>query len=265
MTAVASPHPAGTGDEVLFEVQDGVALVTINRPEARNALNRAAREGLFDAFRAAEADPDCRVVIVTGAGDKSFCAGADLKELAAEGITVPGKDFTPRLRKNVDINKPVIAAVNGPAYAGGFLLAQMCDLCIAADTASFAISEAKWGRGAPWAAPLSAMLPQRVMMELLITAEPLSAQRMYELGLVNRITSRDNLLTEARAMAQSIARNAPLTVAGHLTLTYMCADMGATAAEDAADEFFKWIYASEDAQEGPRAFREKRTPEWQGR
>lgn len=253
------------GDEVLYEVDAGVAVITINRPAARNALNRAAREALFAALRNAEADEDCRVVIITGTGDKSFCSGADLKELAADGTKVPGKDFTPRLRKNVDISKPVIAAVNGPAYAGGFLLAQMCDLCVASDSATFAISEAKWGRGAPWAAPLSAMLPQRVMMELLLTAQPLSAQRMYDLGMVNRVVPGEDLLATAREMADTIARNAPLTVAGHLRMTYLCADMGVTAAEEAADEFFSWIYRSEDAQEGPRAFREKRSPAWQGR
>lgn len=252
-------------DELLYERRDRIAIITINRPEKRNALNAPARAALFTAFRDAEADDKVRAVIVTGAGDKSFCSGADLTEMANNGTQLPGKDFTPILRKNVTLTKPTIAAVNGTAFAGGFLLAQMCDLCVAAEGAQFAITEAKWGRGAPWSTPLSTMIPQRIWHELLMTAAPISARRMYEVGFVNRVVPREALLDEAIALASTIVENAPLTIAAGLQAVYLAAEMGVTAAEVAADAVFAGVYASEDAQEGPLAFREKRQPMWKNR
>lgn len=252
-------------DEILYAVDDNSAIVTINRPEKRNALNHAARQGLFAAIRAAEADESVRTVIITGAGDKAFCAGADLTEMAATGTRTPGKDFTPRFRKNIEVTKPVIAAVNGAALAGGFLLAQMCDLCVACDDATFGISEAKWSRGAPWASALSRMVPQRIMLELLLTAAPISAARMHQVGFVNLVASRETFMDEARALAAVIGENAPLTVAGHLKMTYLGAEMGVSAAEEAADAIFEPVYNSADAQEGPAAFREGRPATWTGR
>jgi enoyl-CoA hydratase len=252
-------------DEIVVTVTDGTHEIRINRPEKRNALNRAAREGLFAAFRAAQADDRCRAVIVTGTGDRSFCAGADLSEMAATGLTVPPRDFTPRLGINVQLDKPVIAAVNGAAYAGGFLLAQMADLCIASEHATFAISEARWGRGAPWATPLAGMLPRRVMAELLLTAQPISAHRAGELGLVNQVVPHDKLLDQAHELAAVICRNAPLTVGAHLRMVRTSGDIGESAAEAVADEMFRHVYTSRDAQEGPAAFRERREPVWEGR
>src|SRR5580692_6195894 len=127
---------------VSYEVTSGVAWLTIERPEARNALNAAVREGLFAGARRFNADDEALVLVLTGAGGKAFCAGGDLKEMAAEGLEVPPPDFVPQPGRNIDVAKPIIAAVNGVAYAGGFLLAQSCDLCLAADTALFAITEA---------------------------------------------------------------------------------------------------------------------------
>jgi enoyl-CoA hydratase/carnithine racemase len=163
------------------------------------------------------------------------------------------------------VTKPVIAAVNGLAYAGGWLFAQMCDLCIAADHAVFGITEAKVGRGMPWAAPLIHMLPQRVMMELLLTGQPLSAQRAYELGYVNAVVPLDQLKPRAMEMARTIAANAPLTVKAARELVYLSTEMGRSAGLRAAQHLFESVYLSEDAQEGPRAFAEKRPPKWQGR
>ena len=141
-------------DAVVYEVRDRVAWVTINRPEARNALNKAARDGIRGAFVRFSADDDAAVAVLTGAGEAAVCAGGELKEMADTSLTVPPRDFVVHLGRTLMVDKPVIAAVNGVAYAGGFLLAQQVDLCIAAEHARFAITEAKVGRGSPWAAPI---------------------------------------------------------------------------------------------------------------
>jgi enoyl-CoA hydratase len=188
----------------------------------------------------------------------------DLKESAGNQLGVPPRDFLPIVGDTVRVSKPIIAAVNGLAYAGGWLFAQMCDLCIAADHANFAITEAKVGRGMPWAAPLANMLPQRIVMELLLTGQPLTAQRGYELGYVNAVVPAAELLPKALEMARTIAANAPLTVRAARELVYLSSEMGRSAALRAAYHLFDSVYRSEDALEGPRAFAEKRAPRWQG-
>lgn len=252
-------------EAVLYENDGPVAWLTINRPEARNALNQAVRQGLWDGFRRFAADDASKVLVLTGAGDEAFCAGADLKEMAELKLEVPPPDFAPYLNRNIEMPKPVIAAVNGIAYAGGFLLAQMCDLCVAAEHARFGITEARWGRGAPWAAPLPWLIPPRVALELLLTAEPIDAQRAFEIGLVNRVVPRGELRATAQALALRIAQNAPLSVRASKAMVYAAAERGWSAALDEGDRLFRAVYQSEDAQEGPRAFREKRAPRWQGR
>jgi enoyl-CoA hydratase/carnithine racemase len=252
-------------EEVTFEAIDGIALVTIDRPAQRNAINRGVMLGLRKAWEMLEKDDALRVGILTGSGDKAFCAGMDLKEAAALQLRVPSRDFLPTLGDAVHLTKPVIAAVNGLAYAGGWLFAQMCDLCIAADHAVFGITEAKVGRGMPWAAPLIHMLPQRIVMELLLTAQPLSAQRAHELGYVNAVVPLGQLRERAFEMARTIAANAPLTVKAARELVYLSTEMGRSAGLRAAHHLFESVYLSEDAQEGPRAFAEKRPPNWQGR
>jgi enoyl-CoA hydratase/carnithine racemase len=252
-------------DTVSFERDGAIATLTINRPEQRNALNHSVLAGLRAGFSAFEADASLRVLILTATGDKAFCAGMDLKEAAATQIKVPPRDFLPVLGDNIHVSKPVIAAVNGLAYAGGWLLAQMCDLCIAADHAVFGITEAKVGRGMPWAAPLPRMLPQRIVMELLLTAQPISAQRLQALGYVNDVVPLAQLRQRALDMAQQIAANAPLTVKAARELVYLSGEMGRSAALRAAYPLFESVYLSEDAQEGPRAFAEKRAPQWQGK
>ena len=242
-----------------------IAILSINRPAQRNALNRGVLDGLRAGFARFEADASLRVLILTGSGDKAFCAGMDLKEAAATQIKVPPRDFLPVLGDNIHVTKPVIAAVNGLAYAGGWLLAQMCDLCIAADHAVFGITEAKVGRGMPWAAPLPRMLPQRIVMELLLTAQPITAQRLQALGYVNDVVPLAQLRQRALDMAQQIAANAPLTVKAARELVYLSGEMGRSASLRAAHHVFESVYLSEDAQEGPRAFAEKRPPQWQGK
>jgi enoyl-CoA hydratase/carnithine racemase len=252
-------------EPVRYRLEDGVAWLVIDRPEARNAINRAVGAGLWDGFRRFEADPDAVVLVLTGAGDAAFCAGADLKEMAALGMTVPPRDWVPHLGRNLQVTKPVIAAVNGVAVGGGFLLAQMCDLCVAAESARFGITEARWGRGAPWAAPLPWLVPPRVALELLLTGEPIGARRAYEVSLVNRVVPDAALREEAERLAATIAANAPLSVRAAKAMVHATAGRDLDQAIDEGWRLFEPVYHSEDAQEGPRAFLEKRPPVWKGR
>lgn len=253
------------GDDVLFEVEGSVVVITMNRPRQRNALNQSLSDGLRESWDKFERAEHLKVAVLTGAGDQAFCAGMDLKEAASRQLGVPPRGFPPVLGDTVHVSKPVIAAVNGAAYAGGWLLAQMCDLCIAADHALFGITEAKVGRGMPWAAPLGRMLPQRVMMELLLTGEPMTAARGYDLGFINAVVPGTELRQRAMHMAETIARNAPLTVRAARELVYLSAEMGRSAGIRAAQHLFESVYRSNDAQEGPSAFAEKRPPRWSGR
>jgi enoyl-CoA hydratase/carnithine racemase len=247
-------------DAVRYDRVGPVAWVTIDRPEARNAINVDVRDGLRDAAARFNAD-DAAVLVLTGSGDVAFCAGADLKEMSALGLEVPPPDYVPVFGRTIEVAKPTIAAVNGVAYAGGFLLAQMCDLCVAAEHARFAITEVRVGRGAPWAAPLPWLVPPRIAMELLVTGEPLSAARAYEVGLVNRVVPLAELHDAVQELAEGIAKNAPLSVAAAKRTVYLALD----APYEAADALWEPVYKSADAQEGPRAFAEKREPRWQGR
>ena len=252
------------GEAVSYQLEDGVAWLVIDRPEARNAINQAVGKGLWEGFRRFEEDPAAAVLVLTGAGE-AFCAGADLKEMAALGLTVPPRDMAPNLGRNLQVTKPVIAAVNGPAFGGGFLLAQMCDLCVAGASAQFAITEARWGRGAPWAAPLPWLVPPRVAMELLLTGEPIDAQRAYEVGLVNRVVPDPELRSEAGRLARRIAGNAPLSVRAAKAMVQASAGRALDEAVEEGWRLFEPVYLSEDAQEGPRAFVERRPPVWKGR
>jgi enoyl-CoA hydratase/carnithine racemase len=252
-------------DPISYELSDGIATITIDRPEAMNALNTAARDGLWAAFRRFVDEEEALVAILTATGEKVFCAGGDLKEMSDNGLKIPPPDFLPYLNKNIHTNKPVIAAVNGLAYAGGFFLAQMCDLCIASEGARFAITEPKMGRGAPWAGPLPWLIPPRVAMELLITAKPISAERAYQVGLINQVVPLAELAAAARAMATTIAQNAPLSVRAGKQMVYEVAELGWSEALKAGDAAYENVYLSEDAQEGPLAFKEKRAPVWKAR
>jgi enoyl-CoA hydratase/carnithine racemase len=251
-------------EPVRYELEQGVAWLVIDRPEARNAINRAVGAGLWDGFRRFEADPAAKVAVLTGAGE-AFCAGADLKEMAALRMTVPPRDMAPHLGRNLQVTKTVIAAVNGVALGGGFLLAQMCDLCVAAASARFGITEARWGRGAPWAAPLPWLVPPRVALELLLTGEPIDARRAYEVGLVNRVVPDAALREEAGRLAATVAANAPLSVRAAKAMVHAAAGRDLDQAVEEGWRLFEPVYLSEDAQEGPRAFLEKRPPVWKGR
>lgn len=253
-------------DPVLFDARDdGIAIITINRPESRNCLSREVREGLYAAWERFEKDEALRIAILTGEGEKSFCAGGDLKEMVETGMAVPARDFIPVPYDNLEISKPTIAAVNGYAFAGGWLIAQACDLCVASTNAKFAITEVKVGRGSPWAAPLIHMIPQRIMMEIILTGKPITAQRAYEVGLVNRIAEPESLMDTAIELAKEVLEGAPLSVKAGRETVMLATEMGRSAALQAARAAHELTYNSQDAQEGPRAFAEKRKPEWKGR
>jgi enoyl-CoA hydratase/carnithine racemase len=246
--------------DVRYEVVDGIAWLTIDRPEARNALNKAVRDGLWEGTRRFNADDSAAVLVLTGAGERAFCAGGDLKEMAEtrlEGVPV---DFLPQFGRNIDVPKPTIAAVNGVAFAGGFMLAQQCDLVVAAEHASFAVSEVKVGRGSPWAAPLSWLLPPRLAMEILLTGDPVDARRAEALGLVNHVVQAADLRDHAQSLARRIADNAPLSVRAAKRTAYL----SRPDVWEQAEEIWGPVYRSADAQEGPAAFREKRKPVWKG-
>jgi enoyl-CoA hydratase/carnithine racemase len=248
-------------DAVSYRVDNGVAWLTIERPEARNALNAAVREGLFAGTRRFNEDGTAKVLVLTGAGDKAFCAGGDLKEMADTGLQVPPPDFVPQFGRTIEVAKPTIAAVNGVALAGGFLLAQCCDLCVAAEHATFGISEVKVGRGAPWAAPLSWLIPPRIALQILLTGDPVTAQRAHEVGLVNEVVPASGLRAAAQALAERIAANAPLSVLAAKRTAYL----SRPEVFDEAERIWEPVYRSADAQEGPAAFRDKRPPVWTGR
>ncbi len=253
-------------DAVLYTVNvDGVATITINRPEQRNCLSKEVREGLFAAWDRFENDTSARIAILTGGGDKAFCAGGDLKEMVETGLKTPPRDMFPVPYETIKLSKPTIAAVNGVAYAGGWMIAQGCDLCVAATTAKFAITEVKVGRGSPWAAPLIHMIPQRIFMEIVLTGKPLTAQRAYEIGLVNRLAEPEALMQTALELAREVIEGAPLSVAAARETVMLATEMGRADALSAAWAAHETAYNSDDAQEGPLAFSQKRKPVWSGR
>lgn len=250
-----------TNEELLYEVVDSIATITINRPDARNALNAAVRDGIAASLELFTRDDYAKVLIITAAGNVAFSAGADLKEMSEQKLTIPPDDFI----SDLVTHKPVIAAVNGLALGGGFFLAQSADLVIAASHATFGITEARYGRGAPWAAPLPLLIPPRIAMELLLTAQPITAFRAQNAGLVNVVTPSGELTSVSRDLAHQIARNAPLSVGAgkamiRATLKQILGDTG-----QQMHAIWDPVYLSEDAQEGPLAFKEKRAPRWQGR
>jgi enoyl-CoA hydratase len=253
-------------DPVRYELlPEGIAIITIDRPEQRNCLSREVREGLRSAWARFEADEAARIAILTGSGDKAFCAGGDLKEMVERGLKVPPRDMFPLPYDNIELSKPTIAAVNGVAFAGGWMIAQACDLCVASTSAKFAITEVKVGRGSPWAAPLIHMIPQRVFMEIVLTGKPITAQRAHEIGLVNRLAEPDALMDCALELAREVLEGAPLSVKAARETVMLATEMGRSAALQAARAAHELTYNSHDAQECPRAFAEKRKPVWKGK
>ena len=250
--------------EVLTEVEDGVLIITMNRPEAKNAMNKAQAEGIAAALDRLDAESDLRCAILTGAGG-TFCSGMDLKGfLRGERPSIEGRGFggmtewTPA--------KPVIGAIDGYALAGGMELAMSCDLIVANSGAKFGIPEAKRSLAAAAGGliKLPRQIPPRIAMELALTGDFIDAKRAYELGFVNRVVDGP-ALEGAKALARAVAENGPLALIASKKVireshTWSDAEMWAKQAEIVMP-----VFASEDAREGAAAFAEKRKPNWQGK
>ncbi|WP_232069328.1 crotonase/enoyl-CoA hydratase family protein [Mycobacterium saskatchewanense] len=247
-------------------------VITINRPEARNAINAAVSIGVGVALDEAQRDPDVRAVVITGAGDKSFCAGADLKAIARrENIYHPDHaewGFAGYVRHFID--KPTIAAVNGAALGGGTEIALASDLVVAATNASFGLPEVKRGliAAAGGVFRIVDQLPRKVALELLMTGEPLSAPDALRWGLINQVVEDGSALDAALALAGRVTVNAPLSVQASKRIAYGVDDGVITADEPGWERTvheMRTLMRSEDAREGPLAFAEKREPVWKAR
>jgi enoyl-CoA hydratase len=252
-------------DEVLLERRGRVLLITLNRPDARNAVNLAVSEAVAAALDLLDGDGELSVGVLTGAG-KGFSAGMDLKAFAAgERPHVAGRGFAGITRRAAD--KPLIAAIEGFAVAGGLEIALACDMIVAARDARLGIAEVKRGLVAAGGAliRLPKRIPYHAAMELALTGDFIDGQRAYELGLVNRVAEAGGALDVALELADGIAQNAPLALAASKRIVAQSLDWTESEAWERQDEIAGPVFTSEDAREGAVAFAEKRPPEWKGR
>jgi enoyl-CoA hydratase len=261
---------SGDSDHVLYAVVDGIATITLNRPAQRNALSIAANERLFELWAEVDRDDAVRAVVLTSADCGTFCAGMDLKE-AARVSAERGCDILELLRdpfyaRMRAVAKPIVAAMTGQFTAGGMTLALNADLRVGLAGTKGGITEARVGRGSPWAVPLLWMLPQPIVMEMTLTGDLIGIERLHALGFVNYVEpTPEAVRSRAYALAARIRDNAPLSVrAGKAGLSAAMA-LGSEAGFARAREIYRPVYASMDAQEGMRAFAEKRAPRWKGR
>ncbi len=252
-------------DEVLVDVADGIMTVTLNRPEAKNAANKALAEGVAAAMDQLDESDDIQVAILTGAGN-TFCAGMDLKAfVSGETPQIEGRGFAGLTERGP--RKPLIAAVEGYALAGGLELAISCDLIVTADNAKFGIPETKRGLAAAAGGlmKLPRQIPPRIAMELALTGEFIDAARAAELGLVNQVVPAGTALDAAKALAAKIVANGPLAVAISKQVILESIDWTAEDMWKKQGELVMPVFVSEDAIEGATAFAEKRAPNWKGK
>jgi len=252
---------------VLVEHRGPITIVTFNRPEASNALDPATMIGLGDALDTAAADDEVKAVILTGAGDRVFCAGLDLRAFAEGGVEI-SDEVTAGFRRlfRSRYPKPLIAAANGTVVAGGFEVLLRCDLVVAAEHIEFGLPEVQRGLVAGAGVTiLPRRIPMPVVLELGLVGSRISAPRALELGLVNRVVPRGEAVAEALVLAEAIAANGPLAVRLTKQLAYAQEDEGSPALWTKINEVTHTVMNSEDAKEGARAFVEKRPPNWTGR
>jgi len=255
-------------ETIIYKKKGHIAYFTINRPEAMNAFNFATIQAFSEATIKFRDDDEAWVAIITGAGDKAFSAGFDLKEL------IPGQDKLPSpgggpplIQRGLYIWKPFIAAINGVAMGGGLELALACDLRIAAETATLSVPEVKWNLIPGWGGTqrLPRMIPMAKAAEMLLTGDRIDANEAYRLGIVNKVVPAAELMDAAEAMANKIAKNGPLAVRAAkeamIRGTSMTLDEGMQLELDLVES----LLDTEDAKEGPKAFAEKRKPEFKGR
>lgn len=271
-TAAEPATPEIDSSKVLIERRDHVLVLTINRPDQRNAVDHDVCHLIGTALEEAENDPDVRCIVVTGSGDIAFSAGLDLKALfRGEPMLPKGMEhwnfagFTRHFT-----SKPTIAAVNGAALGGGSELALACDLIVAVQSASFGLPEVKRGllAGGGGVFRIGEVLPRKIALELLFTGEPMSAADAARWGLVNRVVPTGQALEAALELAARITCNAPLSVQASKRLAYRLSDGepgGEAEMWKESNREIGELFTSNDAQEGPRAFAEKRAPVWTGR
>ncbi len=250
---------------VIVERRGPVLVVTIDRPEVSNALNREVLDGIGDALVAADADPAVGAVVLTGAGDRAFCAGLDLAAFAGDGVPLEGGDGGfPVFRRR--FATPLIAAANGHAVAGGFELLLRCDLVVAAEHAEFGLPEVARGLVAGYGvSALPRRVPVQVALELALVGNRITAARAHELGLVNRVVPTGQALATAVALGEQVAANGPIALRLTKELAYADEDDRAAAMWERITATVAVALASDDAREGARAFVEKRPPTWTGR
>lgn len=251
--------------DVLTEARDGVLIVTLNRPQAKNAVNADVANAIAAAMDELDSNPDLRVGVLTGAGGV-FCAGMDLKAFVAGSTPmIEGRGFGGLTE--APPKKPLIAAVEGWALAGGFELALACDMIVASNEAKFGVPEVKRGLFAAGGGVvvLHKRIPRAYAMEMVLTGDPITAQRAAEIGLVNRLVEPGTALDAALELAATIAANGPLSVAKSKELMVRSADWSIEEAWKEQESYFDLVFNSEDAKEGATAFAEKRAPEWKGR
>lgn len=263
---------SATTAAALVERHGHTMVITLNRPDARNAVNSAVAAAVGQALQDADRDPGVRAIVLTGSGGKSFCAGADLKAISrGENVHAPGNEhwgLAGFVKHPVSV--PTIAAINGLALGGGAEIALAADLIVAEEGAIFGLPEVKRGllAGAGGLLRLPAQIPQRLAMELILTGDPITADQALAWGLINKVVPAGTAVEVALALADRIAQNAPLAVQASKRVALGIVD------NDRRDEASRWqvndaeiatILTSEDAAEGPRAFAEKRAPQWQGR
>ena len=252
-------------DAVLSERRGRVLLITINRPEQRNAVNAAVAQGIARALDDLDADPDLSVGVITGAG-KGFCAGMDLKAfVTGERPFVEGRGFAGITQRSAD--KPLIAAIEGFAVAGGLEVALACDLIVASRGARLGIPEVKRSLFAAGGGllRLPRALPRNVAMEMALTGDPIEAERAHDLGLVNRLAEPGEALTVALALADTIAANGPLALAATKRILVESPDWPDSEFFERQAPIYESVFSSEDAREGATAFAERPRPVWKGR
>ena len=256
--------------EVLYAVDGAVARVTINRPERRNSMSYGVMQGLRDAFAAAKADDGVRVVVLTGAGDKAFCAGADLGGIADNAGAAAAHDgrglLADLFREMWALGKPTIARVRGFALAGGFGLALACDVVIASDDAQFGTPEVNVGLW-PYmiTEPMLRSMPPKTVLELQMTGRRVGAEEAAHIGFVNRVVPTEDLDVAVDEFATALAAKSPLVLRWGRDAFYRVLEMDADASLDYLQGMLTIHTQSEDAAEGVAAFAEKRTPVWKGR
>lgn len=253
--------------KVLTELKDGVLVVTINRDARRNAIDPETSAMMEEILNDAEKNPEVRVIIITGAGERSFCAGEDLAAFDENGEcqTIMAHGFA-GMTERVS-TKPIICAANGTAVAGGLEIALACDLIVAAEHARFGLSEVKVGLLATSGGliRLPNVIPRKVAMEMCLTGKLIDAKRAYEVGLVNYVVPADEVMNKAMELAETIAANAPISLRLTKEIFHIAPQVSFEDAQRFCNRCWDYVEKTEDAKEGPQAFLEKRKPNWQGR